>query len=905
MKKTRKFIYKNKYFMLGFVFALLIVYYPFFFEGFKLSFSNVSYTYSPFDSQGYQVKGPLLSDPADHIYPVLSIMRHKFSLWSPLMGFGSPFVSTLEFYFFILNYLYILPLGVAIFLVSASKFFIGFLGMYLLLREYRCEKGVASIGAITYTFSSNLVMWHGWPHSSVAMLAPFLFLLIEKLLVKVEVKYFLLMIFVVFQMAVVGMPTYAAYFFYLLGIYTLIYGLRRYLKTPRKLLVCVIGFVLAFVIGGLMSVPSTGILVTSVGEYANERSSLVNVTLSHKSAYSLILPYLYLGEPKQANEYLMYTGLLFIFMLPLSFIRIKRKPRILFYLISIFVITILMYTNLLTFLYKLLPFVGTSLKIRNIVLFNFCGSVLVALNLNDIVVNREEYIKKKGWFVFIFLSYVLITYVWMSRNQYAQHKFLMDINTTKVVVVSFLYFFLFLLVFNRQYRMKTIVAGLIILSIYDMGSFTQKYLPYIEKSATVIPQPTDTIEYLQENTRDGERVTFVGIWNLFPSTNLYYGLKDIRAHDFVMTNSDIKNYLERIDEQVYTTPTRTAFNNIENIPLLQYASIKYIVDVEDKSIGRAKAKFLKGEEDIIPLKQFEDGLVLKQEVKVRTSSFDKISFFIATFGERYTKGDLVVEIADSTGDKLLRRVVTPLKGLQDNTMLTVEFPRIEDAKGETYVMSFYLEGVFPPFALYGKESAEKENDIFIYIADGDRELIGDDGLVVEELIDTAPIVQLTDHLEIKKTQADVLEKMADKYQPHTLFIDRVSPQPQNLNEMFEQPLSKDEKVLSFYQDIYNGDMTIETQTNQDRVLLINEYYDKGWKAYVDGEETEIFKGNYLFKYIVVPSGTHKVTLKYEPKEVKLFLMIFSVGLGVFLLLIIFRNKIQKGIDLYTNKDQIS
>jgi len=50
------------------------------------------------------------------------------------------------------------------------------------------------------------------------------------------------------------------------------------------------------------------------------------------------------------------------------------------------------------------------------------------------------------------------------------------------------------------------------------------------------------------------------------------------------------------------------------------------------------------------------------------------------------------------------------------------------------------------------------------------------------------------------------------------------------------------------------------------LLVLNEiYYPAGWKAYIDGTETEIFKTNYFQRSIVVPKGKHKVEFKFYPE----------------------------------------
>jgi uncharacterized membrane protein YfhO len=49
------------------------------------------------------------------------------------------------------------------------------------------------------------------------------------------------------------------------------------------------------------------------------------------------------------------------------------------------------------------------------------------------------------------------------------------------------------------------------------------------------------------------------------------------------------------------------------------------------------------------------------------------------------------------------------------------------------------------------------------------------------------------------------------------------------------------------------------------MLVLSEiYYPAGWTAYIDGQETEVYKTDYLFRSIIVPAGQHKVEFKFDP-----------------------------------------
>jgi hypothetical protein len=47
-------------------------------------------------------------------------------------------------------------------------------------------------------------------------------------------------------------------------------------------------------------------------------------------------------------------------------------------------------------------------------------------------------------------------------------------------------------------------------------------------------------------------------------------------------------------------------------------------------------------------------------------------------------------------------------------------------------------------------------------------------------------------------------------------------------------------------------------------LVVSEITYPGWRAYVDGEETRVYRANYLFRAVYLPAGTHEVRFAYIP-----------------------------------------
>jgi hypothetical protein len=75
-----------------------------------------------------------------------------------------------------------------------------------------------------------------------------------------------------------------------------------------------------------------------------------------------------------------------------------------------------------------------------------------------------------------------------------------------------------------------------------------------------------------------------------------------------------------------------------------------------------------------------------------------------------------------------------------------------------------------------------------------------------------------------------------------------------------------------------NDVDIEVNTPQPSMLVLNDSWDSGWKAKVDGVEHSVLRVNYAFRGVVVPAGKHTVAFVYRPPLVLIGLLISGVTL---------------------------
>jgi hypothetical protein len=77
---------------------------------------------------------------------------------------------------------------------------------------------------------------------------------------------------------------------------------------------------------------------------------------------------------------------------------------------------------------------------------------------------------------------------------------------------------------------------------------------------------------------------------------------------------------------------------------------------------------------------------------------------------------------------------------------------------------------------------------------------------------------------------------------------------------------------------------IVAETDADGVLVVNDAFSPGWRAYLDGNHVPIWPADVLVRSVPWPAGRHKLVMRYEPPEVKIGACVSATGLAVLVLI---------------------
>lgn len=146
-----------------------------------------------------------------------------------------------------------------------------------------------------------------------------------------------------------------------------------------------------------------------------------------------------------------------------------------------------------------------------------------------------------------------------------------------------------------------------------------------------------------------------------------------------------------------------------------------------------------------------------------------------------------------------------------------------------------------------------------------------------------PKVYLVNSFEIKNNDNQILNRMFDP-----LFnVSSTVVLEKNPGEIQKNTDAKGEAYVTKYKE---NEVIIKTSNNAKSILVLTDNYYPGWKAFVDGKNTEIFRANYSFRAVLLPPGKHIVNFVYQSESLKLGIIISALFTILYFILVVLKLK---------------
>lgn len=155
------------------------------------------------------------------------------------------------------------------------------------------------------------------------------------------------------------------------------------------------------------------------------------------------------------------------------------------------------------------------------------------------------------------------------------------------------------------------------------------------------------------------------------------------------------------------------------------------------------------------------------------------------------------------------------------------------------------------------------------------------GWLVYKNLHAAPRVFLTSDYKVYKTTQEFEKLFFDSsFDPGKTILLEEPIQIQNSN-------NPGSAIISTYKPT---NVTIQTKSDDSKLLFLSDTYYPGWKAFIDSVPTKIYRADYAFRAVVVPKGIHSVTFEYSPLSFSYGLKVSIISIGVLLVLMVYVKK---------------
>lgn len=555
---------------LFFIFTVIVFFYPFIVQGkLPIPSDTIIGLYHPYRDlyaqeypNGIPFKNYLITDPVRQQYPwrLLAIdeeKKGKLPIWNPYSLSGTPLLANFQsgaFYPFNILF-FVLPFFFSWSLLVFLEPLLSGIFMYFYLKYFRLSSWAAFLGAFIYSFSGFSIAWMEWNTMiQIALWLPLILLAKEKLLQKISWMWSLILLFSEISTFFAGHLQILFYSLCISNIYLIFRIFQITFKENKKenFLLSFLKKYFPFLLIGVIVLGVTAIVwIPSLHFILQSGRDIDQLNNWQKEGWFIpwqnLIQFLipdFFGNPVTLNywgvwnygEFIGYIGI-FPLLLAIFALFYRRDKKTLFFG-SLFFLSLIF--ALPTFFAKIpymlhIPFFQSAQPTRLLFITDFSLSILAALGFDRYIKSESKQKELLGPLLFFILSILLIwifvvigykgiSSISLEHSLIAKHNlYFPTVIFTSILLLMMIRFF------KKTKNIQSIVfCLLLILSIFDLFRFAQKFTPFTERSY-LFPQ-TALLSFLQQD-HGIFRIMTTDNRILTPNFSVVYHLQTLDGYD--------------------------------------------------------------------------------------------------------------------------------------------------------------------------------------------------------------------------------------------------------------------------------------------------------------------------------------------------------------------------------------
>jgi hypothetical protein len=842
-----------------------------------------------FAPDGFEVTNPLVSDTVDGYLPMHAELRRQlfegtFPMWTTFPSGGQPLgsvpddglLSPMNLPYWIVPLWYAPGLAKLIELCVAVGF------TFLFLRRIGLDRPAGIVGGLIYAFSGFQVVWTNWPQTHVGALIPALFWAIELALDRRTLRSALPISVVTAVMLFEGFPSVTGYALIAAGIYAVVRlaAMREEEVAPRVRTAAILAGAVLVGVGltALEILPFLHRIGTIDLGYRQQTPAdhlplRTLLTLAIPNAFGSPVDRTYFGPSSyvEIQSFIGASALVLVAAGAARFrdLKVARGART--YLWGGLAFTgVLIYVGgpLLGAMQKLPPFDTNAVgRLRSV--FGFFLAALAALGLQAVTEPERSGSRRTARIVWAAAGALAIGgALWAWRLAAGEHDYLLRHAVVPLVAGGLTAAGVVWSGRAGARGRRVIVWAVPVLVAVEALAFAVPFWPRIPVSEFY--PTTSTHRFLLEHIGE-DRVASGGV-ALSPGTTTYYGLRALTAHTF--DEPSWRDLLLAVDPTAFdkspTFPTLGSSSEVATSPILDRMAVRYFVTAPDsgvlgdvvtvsKPVGTVTMQAGSTLTATIPRGPIRAVVVHLQSDPV----FSGIAFLDA-------------QVLDAKGAVLTsgRRRLLSAEGTGDLAVPIVEADATRAGRGSgplTVRLSLDAEG--GQLVLGADRRGDPAVQVVLAPDDGLRVVFGD-GAIVYERERALPRIRWASHAEVITDPATRIATLGSSIPPDTVVLSQPGP-----------PGSGAPAKLDVLED---GDTQIRVSVDAGGAgyLVIADALQDGWGAEVDGRPAQLRAADHAGVAVLVPAGTHEVTVRYQPvgwqpgKAISAVSLVLVIGIGL-------------------------